>query len=468
VRTPIEWVKARARAALPSPVKRASKKVFPGHGWFLLGEIAMFSFLVLVATGIYLALFYEASGERIIYQGSYEPLQGVEVPVAYASVMDITYDRPFGAVIRQTHHWAALVFVAAIVLHAMRVFFTGAFRSPRRLNWAVGVTLMGLAMTAGFFGLALPHDLLGGTGSRIGHAFAVSIPVIGPGVADLVFAGEFDNPQMLHRFWVLHVIVLPIVIGLHLAGHLALIWFQTHTQFRGGRRTERNVVGSAGWPGYAVKTTGLVLLVAGTLLVMGATLQIAPIWLYGPFEPAAATVPAQPDWYLGWVEGALRIFPPLEVTVWRWEIPSPFFTGLLLPLLVFAVLYLWPFLEGWVTGDHEHHHITERPRDRPVRTALGVAGLTFLTVLLFAGSHDLQALLVRVPVDEVTNFYRVTLMIAPVVAGWLAYSICTSLVRSERDQRGQPDLVVVTHDEAHPATVDAPTEGTRAAAGGPR
>lgn len=423
-------------SAVAARLQAASRKVFPSHPTFLLGELAMFSFIVLVLTGVYLAIFYEASAAPVIYDGSYEPLAGVEVSRAYASVMHITFDRPAGAVIRQTHHWAALVFVASIALHAARVFFTGAFRRPRRLNWTIGVTMLGLALTTGFFGLALPHDLLGGTGSRIGHAFAVSIPVIGPGVATVLFGGEFGNAGMLHTFWLLHVVLLPLLIGGLLAAHLALVWFQTHTQHRGGRRTEQNVVGNAAWPGYAFKATGLFLMVAGTLLAMGALLQIAPIWLYGPFDPASATVPAQPDWYLGWVEGSLRILPGLDVELLGREIPSPFFSGVLLGLLVFAVLYAWPFLEAHLTGDHEAHHLLDRPRDRPARTAIGAGGLAALGVLLLAGSHDLQALLVAVPVDRVTTFYRVAIVVVPAAVTWITYATCTALVRSDRQLDG--------------------------------
>jgi ubiquinol-cytochrome c reductase cytochrome b subunit len=420
-------------------VDHLAGKVFPGHWSFMLGEVAMFAFAVLVVTGLYLTWFYEASGEPVTYDGSYQALAGVEVSRAYASVLDITFDRPAGALIRQAHHWAALVFVAAVVAHAARIFFTGAFRRPRRLNWTIGVTLMGLAMATGFFGLALPHDLLGGTGARIGHAFAVSIPVIGPGVADLLFAGDFGNPGMQHRFWLLHVVILPLTIAALLGAHLALVFLQSHTQFASRRRREDNVVGAAAWPGYLLKAGGLTLVVVGVLVVLGATVQIAPIWLYGPFDPAAATVPAQPDWYLGWVEGALRIFPAVDVVVAGREIPSPFLTGLMLPVVVFALLYAWPFLEAAVTGDRRPHHLLDRPREHPVRTALGVGGLTFLGVLLLAGSHDLQSLLLRVPVDSVTVAYRWLLLLTPVGAGVTTYGVCRSLVRGEREGRGQPD-----------------------------
>lgn len=418
---------------LPEPLRHAPQKIFPRHASFLLGEIALLSFTVLVVTGIYLTWFYDASGQQIVYDGSYEPLQGVEVSRAYASVLDITFDRPFGSIIRQTHHWAALVFVAALVLHAMRVFFTGAFRRPRRANWLVGLVLMGLAMANGFFGLALPNDLLGGTGSRIGHAFAVSIPIIGPGVAELLFAGEFGDPASLHRFWQLHVLVIPFLIVVALSTHLALVFLRTHTQFTDEHTAHRKVVGSRGWPDYATKTVGLALVVASSLLAMGALLQIAPIWLYGPFDPGAATVPAQPDWYLGWVEGALRIIPNADVIIAGYEIPSPFFTGVLLPLVVFGVLAAWPFVEERVTGDHGEHHAAERPRDRPLRTALGVGGLAGLTVLLAGGSHDLQAFMLRVPIGNVTTVYRVLLVVVPVVAGFVAWATCRALVRGETD-----------------------------------
>jgi ubiquinol-cytochrome c reductase cytochrome b subunit len=421
---------------LPGPVRHAPDKIFPRHASFLLGEIALLSFAVLVVTGIYLTWFYDASGELTVYDGSYEPMQGVEVSRAYASVLDITFDRPFGSIIRQTHHWAALVFVAALVLHAMRVFFTGAFRRPRRANWLVGLVLMGLAMANGFFGLSLPNDLLGGTGSRIGHAFAVSIPVIGPGVAEVLFAGEFGNPASLHRFWQLHVLVIPSLIILALSTHLGLVWMRTHTQFTDELTARNTVVGSRGWPDYASKTVGLALVVGSSLLAMGALVQIAPIWLYGPFDPAAATVPAQPDWYLGWVEGALRIIPNADVIIAGYEIPSPFFTGVLLPLLVFGVLAAWPFAEERLTGDHAEHHAAERPRDRPLRTALGVGGLAGLTVLLAGGSHDLQAFMLRVPIGNVTTVYRVLLVCVPVVAGLVTWVTCTALVRGEADDPG--------------------------------
>jgi ubiquinol-cytochrome c reductase cytochrome b subunit len=416
---------------LPRPVAGLLRKVFPGHWSFMLGELALFSFGVLVLTGIYLTFFYDASAEVLPYEGSFAPLEGAPVSAAFHSVMDITFERRWGAVIRQTHHWAALVFVGALVLHAGRVFFTGAFRRPRRLNWMIGVTLMGLAMITGFFGFVLPHDLLGGTSAQIGHAFAVSVPVIGPGVAELMFAGPFGNPQMLHRMWLLHVIVLPILIGLLLIIHLVLVWVQTHTQF-GDRDGEDVVEGSAAWPAYLLKAGGLSVIVAGILLLMGAAVEIGPVWIHGPFDPASTTVPAQPDWYLGWVEGALRVLPALDFEVFGRVVPSPFLAGVLLPSALFAVLYLWPFLEERLTGDRDSQHMLDRPRHRPVRTAVGTAILSWLTVLLLAGSHDLQGFLLHTPVETMTYVYRFLLVVVPPVVGLLTYSICRTLAAEDR------------------------------------
>lgn len=411
--------------------RKGMNKVFPAHWSFLFGELALFSFGMLVLTGLYLVLFYDASAETVTYTGSYVALQGAEVSQAFHSVMDITFERRFGWVIRQTHHWAALVFIAVIVFHAGRVFFTGAFRRPRRLNWMLGVTLMGLAMVTGFFGFVLPHDLLAGTSARIGHALAVSVPLVGPGVADLLFAGPFGNPAMLHRAWLLHVIILPVLIAVNLLGHLGLVWVQTHTQYPAATPDEDTVEGASAWPAYTIKTLGLALLVAGVLVALGSLVEIEPLWTYGPFDEASSTVPAQPDWYLGWVEGALRIVPSVGFRIGAFLIPSPFLVGVVLPVGVFLVLFAWPLVEERRVGDRSSHHLLDRPRHRPVRTSLGVAGLTALAVLLLAGSHDLQAYLLQVPLESMTVVYRVLLLVAPPVAGGITYFACRALAREE-------------------------------------
>ncbi|MDQ4070411.1 MAG: cytochrome b N-terminal domain-containing protein [Actinomycetota bacterium] len=406
---------------------RALKKVFPDHWSFLLGELAMYSLVVLVVTGLFLTLFFDASGSRVVYDGSYEPLRGSEVSRAYRSVVDLSFDVRAGLVMRQTHHWAALVFLAVIALHAARVFFTGAFRRPRRLNWALGVTLLALALANGFFGLSLTDDLLSGTGLRIFYAIALSVPVVGAALVSFLFAGEFPAPGLIPRLWWLHVVILPLLIVGLFAVHLVMVWRQTHAQFAGPREREDNVIGESLWPSYAGRSGALLFAVAALLTLLGGWAEINPVWLYGPFEAASATVPAQPDWYLGWIEGALRIMPPFDLRAFGFEVPSPFFSGFLLPFAVFALLYAWPLLEARLTGDHEVHHLLDRPRDHPVRTATGAVGLAFLGVLLLAGSHDLQGQLIGVPVDTMTWAYRALASVVPPVVGLLTWRICRDL-----------------------------------------
>ncbi|MFP5320677.1 MAG: cytochrome b [Acidimicrobiia bacterium] len=418
-----------ARAAVRQRVRKLLGKVFPDHWSFLLGEVALYSFLVLVGTGLFLTFHFDRGPGELVYDGAYEPLRGQEVSRAYGSTLDLSFEVRGGLLARQVHHWAALVFTAAIAVHAARIFFTGAFRRPRRLNWCIGVTLLMLAIANGFMGLSLPDDLLSGTGVRIAYTFAQSVPVIGPDLAFLVFAGEFPAEGMISNLYWLHVLVIPLVIGGLLGAHLLQVFARTHTQFPGGRRREGNVVGDEMWPAYLVKTTALLLLVAGGLTLLGALVQINPVWIYGPFDPAAATVPAQPDWYLQWVEGALRIFPPLTFQVLGNEVPSPFIAGVLFPLSWFALLYAWPFLEERVTGDRDHHHLLDRPRDRPVRTAIGAAGISLLGVLVAAASHDAQALLLDTGVGSMTWAYRVALPTIPLAVGLSTWYLCHALQR---------------------------------------
>lgn len=415
-------------------VKRTLDKVFPDHWSFMLGEVALYAFMVLVLTGVFLSFFFDASQANTVYQGSYAPLHGADVSQAYRSVLDISFDVRAGLVMRQAHHWAAVVFIAAIVVHLARVFFTGAFRRPRDINWIVGVTLLLLAIFNGFTGYSLPDDLLSGTGLRVAYSIAMSVPFVGLWIAYLVFGGEFPAEGIIPRLYSIHIMLVPIAIGVLLSVHLALVWHQKHTQFREEGRTEDNVVGSRLWPTYAVKSVGLFLLVAAIVMALGGLAQINPVWLYGPYDPAQVTSPAQPDWYLGWTEGALRLFPPWEISGPSHEIPAPFFPGVLLPGITFLLLYAWPFLEAWITGDHLSHNLLDRPRDRPVRTALGATTLCFYIVLLLAGSNDLIAKWLLVPVQDVTNTFRLLLFALPAITGLLTYLLLKALVRSGADR----------------------------------
>ncbi|MFN2507122.1 MAG: cytochrome bc complex cytochrome b subunit, partial [Acidimicrobiales bacterium] len=383
------WMDDRLSAA--SFTRHALNKVFPDHWSFMLGEVALYSFVVLLLTGIFLTFFFDPSVAETTYEGSYEPLRGVHMSEAYRSTVELSVDVRAGLVMRQTHHWAAIVFIASLVVHMMRVFFTGGFRRPRELNWIVGVTLFILAFFNGFTGYSLPDDLLSGTGLRIAYSIALSMPLLGSWLAFLVFGGEFPAHEIIPRLFVTHVMIVPgLILGL-LTAHLAIIWRQKHTDFPGPGRTETNVVGSKLWPTYAVNSMGLFFAVFAVMLAMGGLLQINPVWLYGPFHADQVPSPAQPDWWLGWLEGALRIFPPWETRAFDYEAPNPFFPGVLLPGITFTLLYLWPFLEARITGDREVHHLLDRARDRPMRTAMGITTLTFYGMLQLAATNDLIA-----------------------------------------------------------------------------
>jgi ubiquinol-cytochrome c reductase cytochrome b subunit len=415
------------RLGASSFARSALNKVFPDHWSFMLGEIAMYCFILLVLTGTYLAFFFSTSTREVIYHGAYAPLRGTRVSEAYASVLRITFEVRAGLVMRQMHHWAANVFVAAIVAHLMRIFFTGAFRRPREINWIIGITMLLLAIFNGFSGYSMPDDLLSGTGLRIAYSIALSIPVVGTWLAFLAFGGEFPAEDIVRRLFITHVFIVPAAIAILLSVHLAVVWRQKHTQFPGKGRTETNVVGSRLWPTYTAKSVGLFFAITAVLAALGGLAQINPVWLYGPFSPSAVSSPAQPDWYMGWIEGALRLFPNWEFRGFGHAVANPFFPAVVLPGVTFMVLYLWPFLEARLTGDHEPHHVLDRARDRPMRTAIGAAAFAFYALLFFAASNDLLALRLRVPVNSVTWAFRILVVSLPPIVGVITWRLMAGL-----------------------------------------
>jgi ubiquinol-cytochrome c reductase cytochrome b subunit len=420
-----DWLDDRLR--ISRFTREALDKVFPDHWSFMFGEIALYAFIALVLTGTFLALFYQASPIETVYRGSYTPLRGTDVSAAYNSVLNLSFDVRAGLVMRQMHHWAADVFIGAIVIHLCRIFFTGAFRRPREINWLIGITMLLLALLNGFTGYSLPDDLLSGTGLRIAYSVFLSVPVIGPWMAFLLFGGEFPSNAILGRLFAIHIFLVPLALGGLLALHLALIWHQKHTQFPDVGATERNVVGSRLWPTYAVKSIGLALLVFAVLAGLGGLVQINPVWLYGPFKPFQVTSPAQPDWYLGWIEGALRLFPNWEIRAFGFEIPEPFFPAVALPGITFTLLYAWPWLERWFTEDSAEHQLLDRPRDRPVRTTLGAITLAFYTMLFAAASNDLIAHWTGIDIADINRWFRILLVVVPALIGWITYRVCRGL-----------------------------------------
>jgi ubiquinol-cytochrome c reductase cytochrome b subunit len=434
------WIDDRLGAT--NFTRTALNKVFPDHWSFMLGEIAMYCFAVLVLTGVFLTFFFSPSSREVIYHGSYAPLQGVKMSEAYRSTVELSFDIRAGLVMRQIHHWAALLFVAAIVTHLCRVFFTGAFRRPREVNWIVGVTLLLLVIANGFTGYSMPDDLLSGTGLRIAYSIALSIPLAGTWLTFLVFGGEFPADQIINRLFVIHILLVPVAIATLLAAHLAILWRQKHTQFGGRGKTEHNVVGSHLWPTYAAKSIALFAAVFAVLAALGGLAQINPIWQYGPFEPAAVTTAAQPDWYVGWLEGALRVFPPWEIRAWGHTVANPFFPGVLLPGLTFGALYAWPFLEARVTRDRRPHELLDRPRDRPVRTAIGVGVLAFYIVLLLAGGQDIFAQRLHLSITTVLHAFQIGLAVVPLAAALFAYKLAKDL--RDADAQAKVKTAVLT------------------------
>ncbi|MBW3650261.1 MAG: ubiquinol-cytochrome c reductase cytochrome b subunit [Actinobacteria bacterium] len=412
--------------------RSALNKVFPDHWSFILGEVAMYCLVVLILTGVFLTFFFDASTEEVVYEGSYEPLRGVHMTAAYRSVVQLSWDIRAGLVMRQIHHWAALLFAATVVVHLCRVFFTGAFRRPREINWIVGVTLLVLVVANGFTGYSLPDDLLSGTGLHIAYAVILSIPFLGPWMAFLLFGGEFPAEEIISRLYVMHILLIPASIMGLLGAHLAILWRQKHTQFPGARRRENNVVGSYLWPSYAAKSLGLFFFVGAVLAALGGLAQINPVWLYGPFRPDIVTTAAQPDWYVGWLEGALRLFPAWEPSAFGMTLPNAFFPGALLPGVTFGLLYAWPFVEARVTGDRQEHHLLDRARDRPVRTAIGAAVLSFYLVLTLAGGQDIIAQKLNLSISGVVWTLRGLLVVLPLGVALLTHHVCKDLAGAER------------------------------------
>ncbi|MFV5997187.1 cytochrome b [Streptomyces sp. NPDC056231] len=422
-----------ARLPVSELARPLLRKAFPDHWSFLLGEIALYSFVVLLLTGVYLTLFFDPSMTESVYTGSYVPLQGERMTQAYTTTLHISFAVRGGLLMRQIHHWAALVFVAAIAVHMLRIFFTGAFRKPREANWIVGVTLFVLALLEGFAGYSLPDDLLSGTGLRTAATIVGSIPVVGTYLELFVFGGQFPGDAVIPRLYPVHILLVPGLIVALITAHLILVVYLKHTHWAGQGKTNKNAVGSPAFPHFTAKTTGFFFMVFGVLTLLGALAQINPVWNYGPYRANQVSGNAQPDWYVGFLEGALRLMPPWETDIAGHTIMwNVFIPAIVLPGLVFTVLFLYPFFEKWVTGDRTEHHLCDRPRNRPTRTGLGVAAIVFYAVLLVAGGSDVVAFSFRVSIEVMVWILRIVLIAAPVLAFVLTKRLCLALQMRDR------------------------------------
>jgi ubiquinol-cytochrome c reductase cytochrome b subunit len=433
IQDPVRFIDERTSAA--PLMRKVMRYVFPDHWSFLLGEVALYAFIVLIATGVFLALFFEPSLADTTYHGSYEPLRGATMSHAYASAVRLSFDIRAGLLMRQAHHWAADIFVASIVLHLLRVFFTGAFRKPRELTYIIGLLMLFTALLEGYLGYSMVDDLLSGMGLAIGYAVALSMPLIGGNLGLLIWGGPFPGvPSFESRMFIAHVFIFPALIGGLIAVHLALVALRHHTQFRQSSplASERRLVGVPTYPGQAPRSLGLFAATSGVLFGLGALVQINPIWLWGPYETWLGTNGAQPDWYLGWLIGALRLMPGFDVTIGdKTIIPNPFWGGALFPLIVLAVLMLWPWAERRFKRDHAFHNVLDRPRDAPFRTGFGLGFLTWVVLVFFAGSADRIFVFLGLGYTAQIWFWRFGVWIIPVIVGVVAWRTCRSLQRVE-------------------------------------
>ncbi len=414
-------------------VKFFARKIFPDHWSFMFGEVALYSFVILLISGTFLTMFFDPSMEEVIYEGPYEPLQGAHMSRAFESTLELSFEVTGGLLFRQMHHWAALVFMVAIFVHMFRVFFTGAFRKPRELNWLVGFALMMLGMVAGFSGYSLPDDVLSGNGLRIADGLSKSMPIVGTYMSFFLFGGEFPGTQIIPRLFTIHILLVPAAIMGLIAIHLVLLVLHKHTQYPGPGRTDRNVVGFPLFPVYTAKAGGFFFLVFGVISLIAATTSINAVWIYGPYDPSPVSAGSQPDWYMLFTDGGLRLIPGWESTIfgyvfsWNMLIPMAFYGAFL------AFLAFYPFIEAWVTGDDREHHVLDLPYNTPVRTGIGVAWIMIYLILVLAAANDLLAIALDMSINNLTWVYRISFFVVPPLAFWVTKRLCISIQRQKRD-----------------------------------
>jgi len=428
------------RFQVATPLRGLLNKVFPDHWSFLLGEIALFSFIILLLTGTFLTLFYDPSMQEVVYSGPYAALRGTEMSAAYNTSLQLSFEVRGGLFMRQMHHWAALLFMAAIVVHMARIFFTGAFRKPREANWAIGVSLFLLGFLAGFSGYSLPDDGLSGTGLRIASAIMLSIPVIGTWLSASIFGGEFPGHVIMGRFYILHVLLVPAALVALITVHLALVFKQKHTQWPGPMRTNHNVVGERMFPRYALKQGGFFMTVFGVVALFAGLFQINPIWLFGPYRASEVSSGSQPDWYVMFMDGLVRLMPAWQITLpinigggHGYSIPPLFWPAIVGLGALTTVPMFYPFIEARRNKDRQTHHLLQRPRDAPERTGLGAMAFTFFVVATLSGGNDVIADKFNISLNATTWAGRIGLVVLPPLAYFLAVRVCLGLQQHDRE-----------------------------------
>ncbi len=428
------WADERLGAS--KGVKFLARKIFPDHWSFMLGEVALYSFIILLLTGTFLSFFFVPSAAPTTYDGVYAPLVNQHVSEAYASTLRLSFDIRGGLLMRQIHHWAALIFVAAMTVHMFRVFFTGAFRKPRELNWVIGSILLLLGIIEGFAGYSLPDDLLSGTGLRIASSIVLAIPVVGSYLSFFMFGGEFPGEALIPRLYTVHVLLLPAIFLALIGAHLVMLVIQKHTQYPGPGRTNSNVVGFPLYPIYVAKAGGFFFIVFGITTLISALVTINPVWLFGGYDPSPVGAGTQPDWYMGFLDGAVRLtpgWPEFEIGGFTLSM-NILIPALIVPGLMTVPMILYPWIEQWATGDRREHHLLDRPRNAPTRTGLGAMAITFYLLLWLGGGNDIMAKLLQLSINDITLTLRVLVIILPPLVYWLVKRTCLGLQRKDREK----------------------------------
>ncbi|GAA2009227.1 ubiquinol-cytochrome c reductase cytochrome b subunit [Brevibacterium samyangense] len=415
-------------------VREFGRKIFPQHWSFMLGEVALYSFIVLLLTGTFLTFWFHPAMGELHYEGPYVPLKGVEMSEAYASTLAISFEIRGGLFIRQMHHWAALLFMAALSIHALRVFFTGSYRRPREINWLIGIALVALGMGAGFTGYSLPDDLLSGNGLRIIDGILKAIPLVGTYISFFLFGGEFPGIDIVSRLYSLHIMIIPALLIAAIAVHMMFVVVHKHTHYAQQGATEGNVVGEPVLPTFAAKGGGFFFMIFGLLALISGFFTINPIWNYGPYDPSPVSAGTQPDWYIGWMDGVLRLMPGWgEFYIAGYPISMNILVAVLAAGVLFGAMAIWPFFEAWLLKDYREHHIADRPRNNPTRTAIGVAAIVWYCTMWAAASGDLIAVFFHMSLNDTIYILRTLFFVGPVVAFIVTKRIAIGLQRKDRE-----------------------------------
>ena len=413
------------RLRVRRPARTALHKVFPHHWSFLLGEVTLFAFVLLVATGLYLTMFYTPSVELVTYSGSMALYQGQELPAAFESVVRLSHDVSGGVFFRRVHRGAAYLLVAGMAAHLLRILLTGAFRRPREVNYSVGITLLALGLALAATGQSLPYDVVEGAALRIAYSFLLAIPFVGEQVAFWVFGGDYFG-DAIPRFYVLHILVLPGLFAALATVHLLIVVRQRHTQFpQPDVDGQRQVAGTPLWPSQFATSAALLLAMAAALAAFAAFVPWSDVALHGPALPGHVSNAAHPDVWLLWLEGVLVLYPP-----WVWYplpgvvISGPFLAGVLVPLLLFGALAAYPFVDRRIAPPDGDVHVLQHPGEVPLRTGFVVGLTTLVGVLTLGGVSDFLARAANMPIERVIMTLRGAAVAGPplaaAAAAWLA------------------------------------------------